>query len=49
MEGAVKEVGKNNNVLKNCFYFFSLVILFSSFLPPVPEIEMRIDSLHKKI
>lgn len=33
----------------NCFNFFSLVTLFSSFLSSLPEIGMRIDHLHKKI
>lgn len=47
MDGkAVEEVGMNHNELKNCFTFS--LWLFSLFLPSLPEIAMRIDSLHKK-
>lgn len=37
MDRAVEEVGKNHNELKNGFNFFSLVMLFSSFLPSLPR------------
>lgn len=48
MDGkAVEEVGMNHKELKKCFTLS--LWLFSLFLPSLPEIAMRIDSLHKKI